>query len=679
MKKNKPNTNLHLTLLITVPLIAYFAIFQNQFTVDDIDLIVNWPEIRDVSNIGYLLNGGLTPGHSSVYRPIGSLFFLFYYQLFGPNPFFYHFHSVIVHILSVVFVYLIANRLTQKRLVSFFSALIFGVHPLTVEGIAYVSASIDTTGWLLILIAFFLYLKFKESKKRAFLAISLISSTVAYFIYEAALIFPLLVILYEFCFNKNKSLKKYSFSLLFLIIAIAFYAYRTQFLGHLGYKGGQYIAGNFYQTMIFMPKMLFKYIELFILPVNLSYVHTVEKGLETYMDMHANFTAFLSKSIFDADILVPSLVLIALVIIAFKLLKKLPLITFCIGWFFISLLPFSYLVPAGPSFSERYAYMSTIGLSIAFSYLVFHFLQKKIKNNHITTGLIIVTLIFGVRTYFRVSDWRSPITLWQSTIKIYPESAIANTGLIIAYANTGEIDKTISQAQKTIRLYPDSYNAYLHLGNAYYRQGTTEEALTMYQKALELNPNLAEAYLKLASIYEAKKDYNLAVQNLSLASILNHNPELKSKTKKLLEEQPEINGLLTKISPDNENYFYLVLGEYSVTLPKSWTVEKAGKRLIIENPKEAVHFEIETDQITDTNFDIYLKSQSSKSDQMIQQGLAYIPNAEKAYIKIFEEQNIQKMQFYLLFGDKIVKLLAFPANETNKQSIDGVLGSITPI
>src|SRR3989338_6941211 len=119
---------IHFSIIIVLVLAAFRNIFQNGFIMDDYDFIVHWPLIQDWSHLYRFFVWYIPPdGQLGIYSPLKTLFHALNYHLFGSNPFGYHVVSLIIHLISVFFVYRIAESLTRQPLAALISALLFSL------------------------------------------------------------------------------------------------------------------------------------------------------------------------------------------------------------------------------------------------------------------------------------------------------------------------------------------------------------------------------------------------------------------------------------------------------------------------------------------------------------------------------------------------------------------------
>src|SRR5476651_621777 len=88
----------YLYRILLVGAVIYFPIFFNGFVWDDIDYIINNPQVHQL-NIPVLLGPGVF-NSGPFYRPIPAIYFAVVYSLFTQQPFFYHFLQLALHLVD---------------------------------------------------------------------------------------------------------------------------------------------------------------------------------------------------------------------------------------------------------------------------------------------------------------------------------------------------------------------------------------------------------------------------------------------------------------------------------------------------------------------------------------------------------------------------------------------------
>lgn len=518
-------SRIHILIIVIITSLVYINILQNEFVWDDSSFIMNWYETRSL-NINSFFKGSLPQGQEGVYRPLRSVFYSISYKLWHLNPIGYHIQSIIIHLISTILIYFITIKITKNNTIALMTSLLFGIHPIHIEAITFITTSFDIIGVIFFLLSFLLYL---SSKNKLNYILSLFFALLAFFTYEMTLTLPLLIILYEFLFKKIKKenilrkIKRYS---PYFIIAL-FYAFIRIFILSIGSRGN-YLANSFYLTLLTMTKAFLKYISLTILPINLNTDHIISKGIVSLSYASLNNKAILAQSIFDMHILFSIAIIALLLIIGIIYLKKQPLIPFCIFWFFIALSPIANIIPQSSILTEKYLYISSFAFSLIFSFMIYSIYNLTYKHTKkiAITLFIIVLISFSILTISRNSDWNNSLTLWSKTVSQSPESVVAHNNLGKAFHEQGKLDLAIQQYKKTLTLNPNRTEAYNNLGIAYYEQGNLDLAIQQYKKAITIKPNYAEAYNNLGTTYQAKGNITLAINKFQKSITINPiNPE----------------------------------------------------------------------------------------------------------------------------------------------------------
>ncbi|MDO8515105.1 MAG: tetratricopeptide repeat protein [bacterium] len=486
---------LFLTALV---FIVYFNALGNGFVSDDRGIISS----SAINNIEYFL----PPPYFNA--NIRAVLIFFTNQVFGLNPFFFRLPNILAHLGSVFVIYFIVRKLSGK-LTAIFAAAVFAVHPILTEGVTWISGGGYSLYTFFILASFYCYLK--ESTRKYYLIsvflfyLSLLSS-------EKAIIFPLILFIYELALGNLKTNWRKLIPFFFLSFFWGLYL-----LGMIGTRIGdlQTSYGGVQERLnplVQIPIAITSYLQLIFWPDGLTLYHSeMFFGQTEYLTRLGIFLLFIAGIIFS--------------------FFKNRVVFFWLSFFIISLLP--TLTPLGISWivAERYVYLGTIGIIVIFAMLI-----KKVailvKNDDIFWGaLIIIIILFSIRTMFRNADWTNEDTLWLSAARTSPSSSQNHNNLGDYYGRQGDLKRSAEEFQAAIKLNPQYADAYHNLGNAYRDMGNLDLAIENYQKALSFNPNLWQSYYNIAAIYYYQKKYPESEDFLSKAKKLN--PEIQPFTKKL--------------------------------------------------------------------------------------------------------------------------------------------------
>lgn len=503
------NYSINLTIILTIAFLVRLNIFGNSFVMDDFPFIVNWPLIRDLRNLpSFFFNYTPPPGQEGIYSPLKTLFHSISYHMFELRPFGYHLISLIIHSFGIYFVYHLSRLLTKDVRAAFVAALIFAVHPVQVEAISYITASVDMIGIVFLFASFYFYIQIQEGEflnRRRYL-LSCLFAFGAVYTHELAIALPILFLWYDFCFRKEfLHVRKTVLRLLpYFLIVLSYVGAKFLVLG--GITRGSYLYGSIYLTMLVVIKAWAKYVVLCLFPLVLTHNQILSVGIYSFDPIDFDKISVLSQSLFDARTGISFLCLLSLFFLAVINFKNMRLITFCIGWFFISLLPVSNIIPSGVYFGERYLYPGMLAFGLLFGILYSRALQKQLLIKITATIILVSFLSFYVyRTWLRNADWRDEISLFESAVRANPSSALMKGDLGLIYLKNHLPFKALETIDQAIAIQSDRPVFYFSLGEVYIQTDQLYKAIEAYNQAIVLKPDYAEAYYNLAGVY-AKLD-----------------------------------------------------------------------------------------------------------------------------------------------------------------------------
>lgn len=488
-----------LTLTIFI-IFAYINAIGADFVSDDIQGIVELEE--QIKSPSYIF-------HNPTFFARSLLFYLSY-QIGGLTPFAFRLWNFLFHIGNVWLIYILTPFFIRKQMVAFIAAAIFAVHPMMIESVTWISGGIYAQAAFCTLLSFLLYLQAKEKKSILYSILSVISFVFALSVSEKVIVFPFILLFYEFSYgNLAKrwlaSIPYFGVSFVWGLILMTRISERVEYLQR---TNGTDKAVQLYNPFIQIPVALAKYFQLYFWPFGNTLYHS-----EFRMDLVKYLITLLVTGTF-----------LVLYFIAYNKNRK---IFFWMSFFGISLLP--TMNPFGLSWivAERYAYLGSVGIFV----IVAYFLNKLIESkDYKTAGYILLTcMIIGLtsRTLWRNSEWKNVDTLWVATGKTSPSDPKTHNNLGDMYARHGQMDKAIEAFSEAIRLNPNYAAAWYNRGNTYKHMKNDDEALKNFQVAVEKDPTIWQGYMNIAVIQFNKGQIAEAETNLHKALELNpNNPSL---------------------------------------------------------------------------------------------------------------------------------------------------------
>src|SRR5579859_2966532 len=181
--------------------LVYAWTLSFQFVYDDIGQLVDNPSIRSWQFLPQYFTSHMWAGvlaNSNYYRPLVLLWFRLNYVLFGLSPAGWHFTSILAHAAATLLVFRLVYRLFTNRTAAILSAMIFGLHPIHVQSVAWVSGVTDPLLAIFMTASFLQYLTFRESRKPIHLVWSLLLYAGATLTKEPGVILPAIIFAYEY-------------------------------------------------------------------------------------------------------------------------------------------------------------------------------------------------------------------------------------------------------------------------------------------------------------------------------------------------------------------------------------------------------------------------------------------------------------------------------------------------
>jgi len=436
------------------------------------------------------------------------LSYAFEYRLFGLNPRVYHATNVIVHLLNALLVFWLIMLVSGRRIrMSLIATLLFSVHPLRVESVAWISERKDVLYSAFFLSALIAYVYYVIRRKKSSYYLSLLLFLLSLLSKSAALTFPLVLFLVDYLFRRKWDraciVEKAPFFILgmtFGIMTIITQSIPTERL--LAAPSRILIAC--YGLALYAHKIL--------LPVDLSAIYPFPPS-----DNH-----FFVVALSSAMVLV---MIVYAVYLSRRFTRK---IIFGSLFICINILPVLQLVPFGIAIiADRYTYLPSIGVSYLAAEGIMHIYYRARSRFARAARQSIALLVFMLISWFivlssgRIAVWHDSFTLFNDVIDKYPMLGIAYEHRGLAHAANGNFGEAIADCTKAIALYADDVMAYNARGFALYHTGRFEDALADYNKALTIDPRSAETYASRGLLYATRGDFNKAIADYNTAIALN--------------------------------------------------------------------------------------------------------------------------------------------------------------
>jgi tetratricopeptide (TPR) repeat protein len=502
------NVQLFLIITIFLTVICYLPALHGEFTNwDDNQYVTENNTIKQWSgdNIRKLFSEEVAGN----FHPLTMLSFAINYQLGGEDPFSYHLINLILHILNSIlvfyFIYLICNR---KLFIAAATALLFAIHPMHVESVAWISERKDVLYAFFFLLSSICYYKFLIKSENRFYFLAIFLFILSLLSKPAAVILPLVLILLQYSRYGELKIRRLMhlapFFLLSLALGLITVHYQDAAIQSLDtHSFFRKILFGFYGIMMYSIKA--------ILPFNLNNFYpfpNINKALPLYFYLAPIFTVILFGMGWY--------------------LRKNKIIVFGLSYFVINLLLVLQFFQVGSALmAERYTYIPYIGLFMIMAYYIDRLIKsskRKWQQNAIYTLLVLIGLTYTFISYQRSNVWKSSESLWlDNTSKV--ESPLGFTNLGNIYFKKNELAKATEFYNKALQYNPEMAEALRNLGVIAYNNGKYAESIDYLNKAIVAKPTYIEAYLPLISALYQIKDYSTALEHSTY--VLSINPTQK--------------------------------------------------------------------------------------------------------------------------------------------------------
>ena len=354
-------------------------------------------------------------------NPLGDFFVLLVQFICRKNPVNYHLYSLILHLLSTAFIFLIIKKVSLElfpdikhstRLITVsLLTFLWATHPVNIESVLLLTNYNAVFSHTLCIITIYIYLNSTLNPISKSIVLFAIFSLA---VFTAEYLFILPFILFSYSYATSKSFKDT------LKQTLPLFAVTTIFIlsfllsnSRINLENQSSFILTIERIFWLSPQVLFHLIKLFFLPIKLSIDQT--------------FFVTLGKEIFSPYAIFCIFFILIFLLMSVKSLlnskKQYPFIFIILIPFFISLIPFSHiLAPIYNLASERYLYFPSFMFIFGLSHLIFYFLNKYKSQSKIIYSLILfltlVTAIYSIRAYTRTLDWKDSFTLYKSAIDV---------------------------------------------------------------------------------------------------------------------------------------------------------------------------------------------------------------------------------------------------------------------
>lgn len=514
--------------LLGLILLATFAAFAQtlrfQFVYDDEEQIVNNALLRSwrftpqffTHPVWYYLHPG-QPGN--YYRPVFLLWLRLNYALFGLTPLGWHLAAVLIHVVVTGMVYWLAFRLLADRVTAGLAALLFGLHPVHIEAVAWISGTTEPLLAVLFIPAFVFHLNQRERPENSvwWRAASLAAYACALLAKETAAVLPLLILAYEYLKPSSASQRVWFAGrwrkvlhemMPYLGITLLYFVVRLAVFHRLGYVMGVLSTKTMLLTW---PSLVLFYLRLLVFPLGLSAFYDI-----AYV-MSPNLSTFVLPAI--------GLGSIGAILWIWWRRSNSQVVALSSLWLIVPLLPVLNLkiFMKGECAHDRYLYLPSVGFCILMALAVRQIRLESLTvlhqpAIHVSSAFVLAGLL-AAGTVTQSVYWENNLFLYRRGVAIAPENLIAQNNLAREMYNLGLEDDATQRLRAILARDPDFWAAYANLGYINYRLGKFADANQYLTRAIEIYPRDSRLFylagltrFKMNQIPESERALRQAIQ-----------------------------------------------------------------------------------------------------------------------------------------------------------------------
>ncbi|MCZ7555515.1 MAG: tetratricopeptide repeat protein [Bacteroidia bacterium] len=504
-----------LAAVLLVIVVVYWDMFSASFINYDDDVYVtenplitslNWDNIKALFS-GYYRNQ---------YSPVAMFLMAVQISLFGLTaalPF--KIVSVLLHAANALLVFLTVRRLSGRFDYAWITSLFFAVHPMQVESVAWLTASMKIGAYtFFFLLALLLYVRYVDTKRLLYYWLSLFVFLLSCFSKEQAIALAVTLPLVDYLrgravFSRAVLLEKLPFAIIAVIFGLATMTVVEEMQG--GTPAYAYYTAV--DRLIFTSYALASYVIKMILPMQLSafYTYPLRDAIPGWYYVTPIIALAVGAALYAAWKRNNKMVVFGILFFLFNI--------------FLTLLS-QVLSVRDVIMADRYVYLPAIG----FFLILAHFAQKLLAAKKLAPEIVygvlgLAAVVYAGTAYVRTTVWNNSISIFTDVIekgqlennRYNPYLALAHTNRGVARRAAGDRDGALEDYNTAITINPAHANAWLNRGNVYFYSGRLAEAVEDYNTALKHQDDNPKTYSGRGAAYAQLGKPDLALADLNKA------------------------------------------------------------------------------------------------------------------------------------------------------------------
>jgi len=496
----RQNSVLYVVIFLSV-LISYSGMLHNEFIGYDDDKYVteNVHAQQGISKDSILW--AFSSLHASNWHPVTWLSHMLDVELYGMNSRGHHCTSLLLHMANSLLLFLVLKSMTGKAGQSCAVALLFAVHPLHVESVAWVAERKDVFSAFFWMLTMWSYLLHVRTQRRDCWMLTMLFFLLALMAKPMAVTLPFALLLLDYWPLQRIHIIPQSAN-----------------DGTMRSSGAAWLQLIYEKTPLFLLSAASCGITFFA-----QHHGNAVGGLDEYpLRMRAanallSYVSYLQKTIFphDLGILYPypatihagqiagaGIVLAGTTYAAARYRERLPWLLVGWLWYLGTLVPVIGIVQVGvQAYADRYTYLPLVGIFIIASWGIAELFRAWPRSRmvlSVSAAAVFSLLIIATKT--QTACWSNSITLFEHTLKVTDGNSIIHNNLGFEFALQGQSKKALEQYREALRINPTFEQAIVNYGSALFASGQIDESFAHYQNALKSNPHRAPIHYSFGAL-----------------------------------------------------------------------------------------------------------------------------------------------------------------------------------
>jgi protein O-mannosyl-transferase len=568
-------------LLALVTITLYWPAMRHDFVnFDDPDYVTANSHVQGGLNWAGIKWAFHNTKQAAYWAPVMWLSHMLACQIFGLNPWGHHLINVLLHSINTVLVFLLLRRLTGANWRSLLVAALFGLHPLRVESVAWVTERKDVLSACFGLLALVSYARYAlgvtggqpspgcgSAGKRQVTelgkairvpGVSRVTGRGSRFYWLALVFFalglmskpmlvtwPFVMLLLDYwplerfkpgCMRRLVGEKIPFFALAAVASVVTFLVQQ---------RGGTILGVKYLPLGARSGNALIsycRYLGKMFWPADLAVLYP-----------HPGYWPM-------GQVLLAGGLILGISVFVIMQRRRCPFLLMGWLWFCGTLVPVIELVQSGSqAMADRFTYVPSLGVLIVVVWGAYE-LTRRWRYHELAlsvAGCAAIFLCLGL-TRQQLGYWQDSEALFRHTLEVTGNNYLAHNHLGMALNSKGQIDEAISQYREAIRLKPNDAICHNNLGTALGSKGQTDEAISQYQEAIRLNPDYAGIHNNLGAALSRKGQVDEAISQFQEAMRLNPDyAEIHNNLGMALGMKGQIDGAISqfqeaiRLNPDD--------------------------------------------------------------------------------------------------------------------------------